>query len=826
MDGSTEMAILKPGHLFLEPALALLVVSLAGLGEVAAEPEKTRARQPALAQQPATPSPNYIPVPPGFPAYPEVPPPLRPIPGPGLAVADQSGMSDPEPLEDPIARLRELENRLDQTRELMAKQRPMVSVGGYVDFGFFVPQGNGSGITRDNGNELFPQYEGQYGWVFLGDLLAPTVNTRGEVADLGQAAGAARFDSIHSGGAPGFIANEINLTLSSGITENVLGTVSVNFVPRTGGDFAIGDFIDLDVAQVEWVLTDSGKTSLFIGKFDSLLGVEYRDRKANTRFGITPSLMARYTTGTALGLKLRTKFGPDDLFVVAGAVTNGSNTQEQFHFFDEIDTNAGKTGSGRIAIRPPVGFGLELGASGSYGAQDRAMDSTGAMHFVGLDLLAQVGALELKAQWLKGKSPGRPVDNVYGLELHGGAYLESNMMVTPWLGLLARGEYRDAFVWLGNPSAPDGANRAYLTKSWRATGGLRLVFNERITLKAEYLRNGEYGGIPENQERHVHVVVGLFQLRGEVIIMRSKKVVAGLALAALVGAGARPAAAQKVESVRPGPTWAEFRQLEAEVREQRQMVIQLMQTEQQRYDMLLRLLQSGAAASPAASAAAPAPAASGGESERARSPVPASTRPPERSEPRFGVVEGKIKIPGGDTSDLYVYIDNYRGPLVRGKAVEIKQENKQFIPRVQVVPIGTSVTFPNLDPIFHNVFSNSPRNSFDLGSYRAGDQSRAAVFNSPGVVDIFCNIHQRMSAHVLVVPSKLYTRVRPDGGFRIEGVPAGLRNVVAWSPSLKPILQKVEVGTGIASRVAFDMEYTDQKAHTNKMGMPYGSYKE
>ena len=70
-------------------------------------------------------------------------------------------------------------------------------------------------------------------------------------------------------------------------------------------------------------------------------------------------------------------------------------------------------------------------------------------------------------------------------------------MVTPWLGLLGRGEYRDAFVWLGNPTAPDGANRAYLTKSWRATGGVRVVFNERIMLKAEYLRNGEYGGIPE-----------------------------------------------------------------------------------------------------------------------------------------------------------------------------------------------------------------------------------------------------------------------------------------------------------------------------------------
>ena len=69
-------------------------------------------------------------------------------------------------------------------------------------------------------------------------------------------------------------------------------------------------------------------------------------------------------------------------------------------------------------------------------------------------------------------------------------------MVTPWLGLLARGEVRDAEVWLGNPDSPEGADRVYITKSWRGTGGVRVVFGPHAILKAEYLRNGEYGGIP------------------------------------------------------------------------------------------------------------------------------------------------------------------------------------------------------------------------------------------------------------------------------------------------------------------------------------------
>ena len=120
---------------------------------------------------------------------------------------------------------------------------------------------------------------------------------------------------------------------------------------------------------------------------------------------------------------------------------------------------------------------------------------------------------------------------------------------------------------------------------------------------------------------------------------------------------------------------------------------------------------------PGAAPGAPPAAPATGEAEQpARRHHPAATGPAERGRRAApGTIEGKVKVPGGDTSDLYVYVENYRGPMARGRAVEIKQENKQFIPRVAVVPVGTSVTFPNLDPIFHNVFSNSPRNTLRPG---------------------------------------------------------------------------------------------------------------
>jgi hypothetical protein len=389
--------------------------------------------------------------------------------------------------------------------------RPPIAVfGGYVDFGFFVPSGNGAGWIQDTGPlRVFPDEANRFNWVLLGDIMAPAINTRGEPADLGDAPGVIRTDNVDSNGAFGFIANEVNLNASSAVLSNVLATTSVNFTPRTGSNFSWGDSFDVDIAQFEWLVGSSQRTSIFVGKSDSAIGIEYRERKASQRFGITPSLLARYTTGTPLGIKIRTKLGSDERLVLTGAVTNGSTVIEPFHFYDEVDSNNGKTASGRVSFRLPLlPFDLEIGVSGLYGSQDRALDSRGRIWFAGVDLLGQIGPLALKGQYLQGAADGETdrryadKNRPYGLDLQGGAYLEANLMLGPVLGLLARGEYRDARVWIGNPAPdnPDGiAERLYITKSWRATFGFRVVFSDRLVAKAEYLHNGEYGGIPNIQ---------------------------------------------------------------------------------------------------------------------------------------------------------------------------------------------------------------------------------------------------------------------------------------------------------------------------------------
>src|SRR5207344_2468555 len=133
---------------------------------------------------------------------------------------------------DVAERMAELERRLEATQELVTRQRPLVTVGGYIDAGFFATQGDGTGIYQDVGprsTRYFPQYFDHYSWVFLGDLLAPAINSRGEAADLGNLPNVDRFDSVHSGGAPGFILNEVNLTLNAAVADNALVTASMDF---------------------------------------------------------------------------------------------------------------------------------------------------------------------------------------------------------------------------------------------------------------------------------------------------------------------------------------------------------------------------------------------------------------------------------------------------------------------------------------------------------------------------------------------------------------------------------------------------------------------
>jgi len=267
---------------------------------------------------------------------------------------------------------------------------------------------------------------------------------------------------------------------------------------------------------------------------------------------------------------------------------------------------------------------------------------------------------------------------------------------------------------------------------------------------------------------------------------------------------------------------AEIARLAQEQREQRALIFQLMQADQQRYDLLLKFLQSGGAGTPGTpvpplpSLAPPTPAPA--------APTPAPAAENAGAAPtRAGRITGRVQFAGAPV-EAYVYLEGLRVPM-KTTTVEIHQKNKQFSPRVAVVPLGTRVFFPNDDTILHNVFSPSAEQPFDLGSVKAGDKPGPVVMSKPGPLEIYCNIHAGMQVDVLVVPNPHWARVAPDGTFDLPDVPVGARRLVLWGPGLRSATERVEV-TAKGAVVTFAAQGKSGKPHLNKMGQAYGSYGE
>jgi plastocyanin len=114
------------------------------------------------------------------------------------------------------------------------------------------------------------------------------------------------------------------------------------------------------------------------------------------------------------------------------------------------------------------------------------------------------------------------------------------------------------------------------------------------------------------------------------------------------------------------------------------------------------------------------------------------------------------------------------------RRARMDQRNETFAPHVLAVTAGTTVDFPNSDPTYHNVFSLSRTKSFDLGRYAAG-RSKAVVFDRPGIVRVFCDIHSHMNAWILVFAHRFFAITDDGGRYRIEGIPPGSYVVRIWS---------------------------------------------
>jgi plastocyanin len=138
----------------------------------------------------------------------------------------------------------------------------------------------------------------------------------------------------------------------------------------------------------------------------------------------------------------------------------------------------------------------------------------------------------------------------------------------------------------------------------------------------------------------------------------------------------------------------------------------------------------------------------------------------------------------------------------QGVTAVLNQQDRSFTPDLVVVPAGSTVSFPNLDPIFHNVFSLSKAKSFDLGNY-AKDHTRTVTFSKPGIVIVGCHLHANMSAVIVVTPNRWSTTADAQGRFTLPAVPPGTYTIVAWHKTAGFFRKKIEVSAGHNSAVEF-----------------------
>jgi hypothetical protein len=136
--------------------------------------------------------------------------------------------------------------------------------------------------------------------------------------------------------------------------------------------------------------------------------------------------------------------------------------------------------------------------------------------------------------------------------------------------------------------------------------------------------------------------------------------------------------------------------------------------------------------------------------------------------------------------------------------IAIVQEDLQFTPALLVVRVGTTLSFPNHDEEYHNVFSYSPGNRFDLGRYLPEERPvPSIVLEETGTVVVRCDIHEHMRAVVLVVDTPYHGMTSRDGTFLMEGIPPGNYLLKAWVNSQRTLERRIRLRAGETTKVEF-----------------------
>jgi hypothetical protein len=149
---------------------------------------------------------------------------------------------------------------------------------------------------------------------------------------------------------------------------------------------------------------------------------------------------------------------------------------------------------------------------------------------------------------------------------------------------------------------------------------------------------------------------------------------------------------------------------------------------------------------------------------------------------------------------------------------------KMLMPHVLAIPVGSTVEFPNDDPISHNLFSLSSNNAFDLGLYRKGS-GKTQKFDTAGSVNVYCNVHPNMSAVIHVMGTPYYTFADANGNYVLANIPAGRYRVFAWNEQSGQTESRIDLSSSdmVTGNVALMLDSRNYRLtqHMNKLGKPY-----
>jgi hypothetical protein len=368
---------------------------------------------------------------------------------------------------------------------------------GYVDVGFVKASGDGSSFARNDTRTPL-----DYGV----DPFAPAVNSRGEVGSIdpgGRFTNGFLPRSAGVGGAPSFLLNTVSVDLRvQPATLPVFLFVRAQLMPRL---LPTGDQTRFELQQAFGRISPfkTAEFAVSLGRFDSVFGIEYLENEANLRVGITPSLIARYTTGHGLGGKVFYRVQLPALWSALSLNVAATNNGARVEALVPIDASLVglPVGTARLGYELNLqAIQARVGVSGLYGSRNDQRSPKALQKALAADLRINVAGVSISGEFLRlhddsspiaGKTTGTTTGELAsGFDVWGGwARLAWTL---PWKG--------DVVTGVTVSGRYDRRHARFENYTWvitdRVTASVRVDLFDALAIKAEYLWNTEYAGAP------------------------------------------------------------------------------------------------------------------------------------------------------------------------------------------------------------------------------------------------------------------------------------------------------------------------------------------